>query len=81
MTAKELMSESTLATWLTDAIRKHPGCERCTIVTVYKFLRRPFGDGPNWSIGTFISNNPDQKACQCALERVKQLASERFDLA
>ena len=81
VSAKELIDETTLAARLTDAIRKHKGCERCTVLNVYKLLRRPTGARANWSIGTFISNNPDQQACQSALDSVKRSALEQFDLA
>ena len=80
MSAKELIDESTLANWLTGEIRKQPGCERCTILDVYKLPQSMVFNG-NWSIGAFVSSNPDQKACQCALDQVKGLARDRFDLA
>ena len=77
---RELIDEAALAAWLTEEIRKHRGCEHCTILNVYRLPTLVAG-GPNWSVGAFISHNPDQQACECAFGRVKQLALERFDLA
>ena len=75
----ELVDENTLASWLTHEIQKHEGCDRCEIVTVYK---RPDAedDKCNWSVGIFVSHNPDQEACRRNLNHVRDLAAEQFKL-
>ena len=79
LSGKILIDEAALASWLTEEIRKHSGCEQCTVLNVYKLSQLVDGE-PNWSIGVFWSENPDSQACQCALDHVKHVAAERFDL-
>jgi hypothetical protein len=75
----ELVDANTLATWLTEQIQRHEGCDRCKIVQVYKSLDAEDRDC-NWRIGVFVRRNPDEEACQKNLSRVRQLAEEQFNL-
>jgi hypothetical protein len=43
---KELIDAEALARWLTDEIRKIPGCEKVSVKSVYKLLQPE--PGCNW---------------------------------
>jgi hypothetical protein len=64
MSDKKLLDSNELAQWLTDELRKQPGCRKCTVHSVY----RP----PN--------QDASEKTFREAFDTVVKMAKERFNL-
>jgi len=77
MMEKKLIEADQLSQWLTDKMRKEPGCQSCLILKVCK---KDEADGCNWCIAAFVSHDPEPEIVADALVKVHRLAAERFNL-
>jgi len=53
MMEKKLIEADQLSQWLTDKMRKEPGCQSCLILKVCK---KDEADGYNWCIAAFCES-------------------------
>ena len=75
---KQLIDGEALAQWLTNEIRKIPGCEKVSVQTVYKFLE-PESDC-NWRPGFIIGQDVLSAELRVCLEKALESATLRFNL-
>jgi hypothetical protein len=75
---KELIDAEALARWLTDEIRKIPGCEKSSVKSVYKLLQPE--SGCNWRPGFIIGQDLLDADLSVCLEKALESARLRFDL-
>jgi hypothetical protein len=75
---KELIDAEALARWLTDEIRKIPGCEKVSVKSVYKLLQPE--PGCNWRPDFIIGQDVLSAELQVCLEKALESARLRFDL-
>lgn len=75
---KQLIDAEALARWLTDEIRKIPGCEKSSVKSVYKFLQPE--SGCNWRPEFIIGQDVLSDELRFCLEKALESARLRFDL-
>jgi hypothetical protein len=75
---KEVIDAEALARWLTDEIRKIPGCEKVSVKSVYKLLQPE--SGCNWRPDFIIGQDVLSAELQVCLEKALESARLRFDL-
>jgi len=74
---KRLVEADELSQWLTDEIRKEPGCQSCIVLQVCKTDELV---DCNWSIAAFVSHNPDPETCANVFVKIQRLGAQQFNL-
>ena len=78
MSTKQLIGAESLTRWLTEELRKRPGCRNCTVHSVYKVSNHH--SDCNWHPYFVVGQGVVGKEFTDAFDSFVEMAKERFNL-